>query len=927
MCGSGTIRALASSEALPVMHLRRFLLAVLTASLAAAAPAGAILANTPNDLCPGLPDPCVVGHGLYEVVGAQRTFDFGSRTVVFQQGAKLQANSGATVSLLLGNLTLDPGAALVAPGGTINVSATGDVDLMRDGNRARARIDVNEAISPGLITITAGGAVVIDGNLEAIGRNNEGGTGAIDVLGESVTASGDLLTRGGILGDGGSIGVQSSNGAVLLSGLLDAAGGFGGVIGIDAVGGGVTTTTGNQASKLDIRATGSGGDGGVVEISATGDVSLAAPVLGRGSDAGSEDFGGLGGEVVITSDRSIVIGTQATIDLPGAVPEGDGGEVSLVAGLDIVQRGRVIAFGRATFGGGGLFEALAERDLTVGDVDVYCDNCNGGEVIAETWCHLEVPDDAFLDAKGTNGSIQLVTGGTMTVDGRLRSTANSLEHLTGTPAPDTAGGTFEPAPTVTQNPTLTPCGGIPSPGCGNDMIDEGEQCDDGNTMPCDGCSSTCQIETCGNGVVDCDEVCDDGNTDACEGDCAADCLSFHPVCGNGVVECAEQDDDGNLTDCDGVSSSCMIEECGNGIRECTEECDDANDPDCNVDLCRLEPVNCGNGTLDPGEACDDGNTADCDGCSHLCTDEGCGNGIVETCPAGSSVPSEECDDFNTDCNDGCSPQCRFEVCGNGIRDCDEPCDEGAQNGQPGSSCLTLDDGQGNLTCVEGELCTSESEGPCIPCATTAECDPLNRCGLAACQAGVCVPVDPPDCDDDDACTADSCNPASGCANRNTCNDADACTDDACDPATGCSHTRVVCDDGDLCTDETCDPIAGCLRTERQGFAAVACRTDTLEALLAAATDAELHEKARKKLGAFLRKIRAKLAAAESGVSSGRSRKVTRAMKGANTQVDKLGAFVIKQRGRQVGETLAAALLEAIDDLDGRAQTLAGSLAT
>jgi len=267
------------------------------------------------------------------------------------------------------------------------------------------------------------------------------------------------------------------------------------------------------------------------------------------------------------------------------------------------------------------------------------------------------------------------------------------------------------------------------------------------------------------------------------------------------------------------------------------------------------------------------------------------------------------------------------VCGNGIVDCHEPCDEGAQNGQPGSSCIAVEDGLGNLTCIDGELCTPESEGPCIPCATTAECDPLDRCGLASCQAGVCVPVAPPDCDDDDACTADSCDPASGCRNQDTCNDANACTDDVCDPATGCSHTTVVCEDADLCTDDSCDPVAGCLRTERQSFAAVACRTDTLEALLAAATDAELHRKARKKLEAFLRKIRAKLAAAESGVSAGRSRKVSRAMKGANKQVDKLGAFVIKQRGRQVGQALADALLEAIGDLDVRMQTLEGSLAT
>jgi len=42
--------------------------------------------------------------------------------------------------------------------------------------------------------------------------------------------------------------------------------------------------------------------------------------------------------------------------------------------------------------------------------------------------------------------------------------------------------------------------------------DVGEQCDDGNVVSRDGCSSTCNIETCGNGVLDVGEGCDDGNT-------------------------------------------------------------------------------------------------------------------------------------------------------------------------------------------------------------------------------------------------------------------------------------------------------------------------------------------------------------------------------------------------------------------------------
>jgi cysteine-rich repeat protein len=61
--------------------------------------------------------------------------------------------------------------------------------------------------------------------------------------------------------------------------------------------------------------------------------------------------------------------------------------------------------------------------------------------------------------------------------------------------------------------------------CGDGAIDSGEQCDDGNLIDGDGCSSTCHPDagTCGNSVVDAGEACDDGNdldNDGCDR-CAA----------------------------------------------------------------------------------------------------------------------------------------------------------------------------------------------------------------------------------------------------------------------------------------------------------------------------------------------------------------------------------------------------------------------
>src|SRR5207302_1493564 len=102
---------------------------------------------------------------------------------------------------------------------------------------------------------------------------------------------------------------------------------------------------------------------------------------------------------------------------------------------------------------------------------------------------------------------------------------------------------------------------------------------------------------------------------------------------------------------------------------------------------------------------------------------------------------------------------RADICGNGFVDLNEQCDLGAANGQPGSCC--------NADCT-------------FASATTA-CDDGSACTTAdTCAGGSCVGGPPP-----------------------VCNDANSCTADGCDPATGCTHTTLAdltaCEDGNLCT--------------------------------------------------------------------------------------------------------------------------------
>jgi cysteine-rich repeat protein len=104
-----------------------------------------------------------------------------------------------------------------------------------------------------------------------------------------------------------------------------------------------------------------------------------------------------------------------------------------------------------------------------------------------------------------------------------------------------SGGDFGSSETVAS------IGGCSS--CGNGDVDDGEACDDGNTVDCDGCRGDCSsVEgTCGDDTLDtlC-EVCDDGNNADCDG-CRGDCSA---------VDC----DDGNeCTDdsCEGIPEQCV----------------------------------------------------------------------------------------------------------------------------------------------------------------------------------------------------------------------------------------------------------------------------------------------------------------------------------------------------------------------------------
>jgi len=869
--------------------MRRFLLALAAMLLLAAAPAGATIAD---DVCFFTDDPCVLPQGKTFVVDDGSVLDFGTRAFVLPggSGTKLDIQSG-TVRIIAGSVRVNPGSAIVGAGGSLEIETTGPIEILASGT-ASGRIDLSDTISPGSIGLStsAGGNIVIEGVVASKGTAAEAGLGLIDIASSgAIIVEGEISGRGGGAGDGGEILLNAVQ-EVSIPGIIDASGGEGGSI--DVSGETITTLVGRMFARFDARAFAGAGFGGAVDLFAFGPISIGSPVQVQGEP--SIDLGGDGGDVTVTAGQDIFIG--APITLFGTVPDGFGGTADFVAGGSIVQAASIDGTGKRTFGAGGSVTFFAKEDLTLGSIATggLCDSCIGGEVEATAWCDLGLPAGSTIGAEGLGGRVALVAGGAVTVGATINSGDDlTIRYRPDSPVPNLTGATLTPSPVLIASDSVVPCGGPALPTCGNGILEAGEECDDANADDCDGCTPACLLEECGNGRIDCrpgvgiDEACDDGDTIGCDG-CAANCARREGVCGDGVKECGEQCDDGNVASCDGTgcSGSCRTESCGNGRVECAEECDTGGaSATCDGMCMRLPPPGCGNGIQTSDESCDDGNTADCDGCSSFCEKEECGNGVVEC--------DEECDDFGRNPCDGCSPTCKLETCGNGIVDCSEECDEGDQNGRPGSTCLAD-------VCFHGTLCTDQSTGPCIPCEVATDCDPLGVCGGRGCDAlGVCVPMSV------------------------ECNDENPCTSDACDPTVGCAHALLdpadvpECDDDDLCTTPRCDAVDGCVQEPVEEFASVSCRLDTLDVLLG---DDSVSEKARKKLGRLLAKTNAKVE--KAAASPGPAKKIVKILKKARKKVTSFRKKAEKLTGSQLSDlNVARAIVNAAEDASQRVAAL------
>ncbi len=325
-----------------------------------------------------------------------------------------------------------------------------------------------------------------------------------------------------------------------------------------------------------------------------------------------------------------------------------------------------------------------------------------------------------------------------------------------------------------QNPCTTDsCDGFG--GCS--FVDNTAACDDGNACTV---ADTCAGGECVGTPVNCD----------CQAD--ADCAAFEDgdLC-NGTLLCNQEK----------WPYQCQVDP--ETVIVCPEP--EGIDAICLAAVCEPESGACSFAPAHEGYACADGSK---------CT-------IGDTCQAGVCTAGAElnCKDDNPCTDDSCDVAVGCVYTPNGA-----PC-------QDGNACTVGDTcadslcqpGTGVLSCDDGNVCTDDSCDPAVGCvhaANAAPCDDGNACTTVdQCVNKACKGTEPLDCDDGNVCTNDSCNPALGCVpvpNVAPCDDDDACTvGDICADAVCQPGAPLNCDDDNVCTDDWCDPAEGCFHVANE----------------------------------------------------------------------------------------------------------------
>ena len=353
--------------------------------------------------------------------------------------------------------------------------------------------------------------------------------------------------------------------------------------------------------------------------------------------------------------------------------------------------------------------------------------------------------------------------------------------------------------------------------CNHINLSPGATCSDGN--PCtqnDSCQTVSGLSTCVGTAQPAGAACDDGNScttsDTCDqaGQCAGAPSSLGSSCDDQSL-CTSNDT--CVTAPGGPICMGAAKACGDG-NLCTQDlCDPA------TGQCSNPAVNCNDGNSCTGDSCDAATGA----CVRAPLTGACDNGdfctFPDSCSGGNCLagPPRNCAD---------SAGCTIDSCSDDLFSCvhnrddnlctfpkdgcnDWRCTGGTANG----GCTNLIS-RGPGEC-DGNLCTRDLCDTFYHCVTLfPACSDANPCTDDICDpaTGICGPHvnNTAPCNDGNACTTgDQCSSGTCRGTSQNCDDGNACTADSC-TGTGCSHTTASCDDQNICTTDSCDPASGCV---------------------------------------------------------------------------------------------------------------------
>ena len=277
--------------------------------------------------------------------------------------------------------------------------------------------------------------------------------------------------------------------------------------------------------------------------------------------------------------------------------------------------------------------------------------------------------------------------------------------------------------------------------CGNGVRERDEECDDGNLLDGDCCSSTCRVESLGTttcGVGACQRT-----VPRCVGGMPQACTPGPPsaeVCNGIDDDCNGEADDGlGTTTCGVGACQRTVVECVNGVPQTctpgtpTPEVCNAIDDDCN-------------GEIDDGLG-----TTTCGVGACQRTVSKCVNGMLQTCTPGTPTP-EVCNGIDDDCNgevdDGLgTTTCGVGACRRTVQNCvggvPQPCTPGTvgTEGPAGSpSCANgIDDDCDGLTDRDDPDCGNAPPDCSGAVANPAELWPPNHGLVAVAVDGISDP--------------------------------------------------------------------------------------------------------------------------------------------------------------------------------------------